>query len=46
MESRVRVKVGFMTPPGSRRPAKLRGVAKGVAKFAMVIGVGKERITE
>jgi hypothetical protein len=34
-EMRVRVNVGFMTPPGSRLPEKLRGVENGDAIFSM-----------
>ena len=34
-ERRVMVNVGFMTPPGSRLPEKLRGVEKGAAIFSM-----------
>ena len=40
------VKVGFMTPPGSRRPAKLRGVENGDGKSPIVKAVVNSRVME
>ena len=40
-KTRVRVNVGFMTPPGSLLPEKLRGVEKGEVRFSMMRCVEK-----
>jgi hypothetical protein len=40
------VKVGFMIPPASRRPAKLRGVEKGDGKSPIVKAVENSRVME
>jgi hypothetical protein len=46
MDISVKVNVGFMTPPWSRRPAKLRGVEKGVVMSPIENGLGKARVRE
>ena len=42
----VTVKVGFITPPGSLRPAKLSGVVNGEGKSFIVRAVENSRVIE